>query len=116
MSHRWTTHGHACCPDAPLAESTRPQVVARCGGPAICTACAVEAGAAHSQGATPDRPVDAFIALDPVLMSEMDAEPGGRTLISVKTRALHDLMLAYQIRGMADGKLGSAHPTGGDDA
>jgi hypothetical protein len=63
-----------------------------------------------------DNPVDVFIALDPVLMSEMDAEPGGRTLISVKTSVLYHLALAYQIRGMIEGKLGSAiSPTGDDE-
>ena len=42
--------------------------------------------------------VDAFVALDPILLSEMGDE---RTTISVNSKALHDLMTAYQIRQMA---------------
>ncbi len=38
--HGYTSHGHACCDEA-IGES-RPNPVARCGGPGICPVCATE--------------------------------------------------------------------------
>lgn len=46
-SHRWTSHGHRCCREAPLSIVGRPRVH-RCGGPRLCKPCAVEAAEAHS--------------------------------------------------------------------
>ena len=37
--HGYTSHGHACCDQAP---EPLPVLVARCGGPGICTVCATE--------------------------------------------------------------------------
>lgn len=43
----WTSHGHWYGEGDPPAQGG-PDLVARCGGPAICPKCAVEAGAAPS--------------------------------------------------------------------
>jgi hypothetical protein len=37
----WTSHGHAI-PGIPQDEAQRPQMIARCGGPALCGRCADE--------------------------------------------------------------------------
>ena len=42
--HGYTKHGHPCCGQAPVS---RPSVRARCGGPRICSACALEANLIH---------------------------------------------------------------------
>lgn len=59
--HRWTSHGHACCRSALLATGTRPASVARCGGPGICSTCAVEASRAHLE---PDEVVAVELAAE----------------------------------------------------
>jgi hypothetical protein len=38
----WTRHGHSV-PGVTVAGSARPNLVARCGGPAICADCALDA-------------------------------------------------------------------------
>jgi hypothetical protein len=49
--HAWTTHGHSCCTEPGPAIGDRPQMVARCGGPAICAKCATEAARIHQRTA-----------------------------------------------------------------
>lgn len=39
MTHGYTSHGHSCCD---LVADPRPTLIARCGGPAICSGCATE--------------------------------------------------------------------------
>lgn len=52
MSHGWTYHGHACCGlfDDRADPVARPLLVARCGGPAICSRCATSAAELHAAG------------------------------------------------------------------
>jgi len=50
----WTTHGHAI-PGVPQYPLDRPTNIARCGGPGLCNACAVEA-AGYVRASTPDTP------------------------------------------------------------
>ena len=59
--HAWTTHGHSCCdqPGPPVA--ARPQLIARCGGPAICTKCATDAAAIHVRTYDPPQPNAALV-------------------------------------------------------
>lgn len=52
----YTSHGHWCPPGEP---DDQPRRVARCGGPAICAVCAVEAQAA-ARSASPEAVARSF--------------------------------------------------------
>lgn len=51
--HAWTSHGHPCCHRPGPPTGTRPASVVRCGGPAICSQCAHDAGRAHVTASSP---------------------------------------------------------------
>lgn len=49
----WTRHGHAVA-GVTVAGAGRPPV-ARCGGPALCTPCSIDAGRMQTSGAADPR-------------------------------------------------------------
>lgn len=53
LIHGWTPHGHPCCkePGPPIGD--RPAKLNRCGGPGMCTECAVEAVIVHTRQTSP---------------------------------------------------------------
>jgi len=48
--HGWTDHGHQCC-GAHVYRAGRPALVARCGGPGLCTQCSRDAAQIHARPA-----------------------------------------------------------------
>jgi hypothetical protein len=49
--HAYSSHGWPCCDAAPIEQ---PQLVAKCGGPAICQLCKVWAIRVHASKADPE--------------------------------------------------------------
>ena len=104
LRDRWSTHGHWLGDGEPTVEQqrVRPRLVARCGGPGVCSQCSRERhehppGSPQAQAILAARVRDPRLA-DPVLLRGTIAELRGDGTAVVKLYRSRPLGLSVQIQ------------------